>query len=263
MTRLALPPFRPVTQRSDLPAHDTQFLPDGANLVISPELDKLLTLAPAQLARRRLVLIDGEGGCGKTTAVSALAAASSVPVVRAVVTPGATGVKVMEAVHTALTGNDAGLSQRQYENVLKRLLTTEPRVLFIDEAQNAGLPVLQTLRLLLEGAGAQFAFVLAGYKVQEHVRKESQLRGWVGHVAMFAPLTPQSTLVPTLTALHPAFDGVSPHLLMEVDRVYCRGRLREWAVVLETCLDLQPSGPLTRGLFIDSLDAITHTRFAL
>lgn len=263
MTRLALPPFRAIHTRTDLPAHDTQFLPDGASLVISPELDKLLTLAPAQLARRRIVLIDGEGGCGKTTALSALAAASPVPVVRAVVTPGATGVKVMEAIHTALTGNDAGLSQRQYENTLKRLLATEPRLLFIDEAQNAGLPVLQTLRLMLEGPGAQFAFVLAGYKVHEHVRKESQLRGWVGHVATFAPLTPQATLVPTLAALHPWFVGVSPHLLVEVDRVYCRGRLREWAVLLETCMDLQPSGPLTRGLFVDALDAVTHTCFAL
>jgi hypothetical protein len=263
MSRLTLPPFRPITRRTDLPAHDTQFLPDGANLVISSELDRLLTLAPSQLGRRRIVLIDGEGGCGKTTALSALAAASSVPVVRAVVTPGATGVKVMEAVHTALTGIDAGLSQRQYENTLKKLLTTEPRLLFIDEAQNAGLPVLQTLRLMLEGVGAQFAFVLSGYKVHEHVRKESQLRGWIGHVATFAPLTPQGTLIPTLTQLHPAFTGVSPHLLVEVDRVYCRGRLREWAVVLETCMDLDPAGQLTKALFTDALDLITHTRYAL
>lgn len=263
MTRLALPPFRRITQRSDLPAHDTQFLPSGASLVISDELDKLLTLAPAPLARRRIVLVDGEGGCGKTTALSALAAASPVPVVRAVVTPGATGVKVMEAIHTALTGNSGGLSQRQYENALKRQLTSEPRLLFIDEAQNAGLPVLQTLRLMLEERGAQFAFVLAGYKVHEHVRKENQLRGWLGHVASFMPLTPQATLIPTLSKLHPWFTGVSPHLLVEVDRVYCRGRLREWAVVLETCMDLQPSGPLSRELFIDALDALTHTRFAL
>ena len=78
MPRLTLPPFHPISTRADLPAHATEFLPEGAELVMTPELGELLTLARTPLRNRRLVIVDGQPGCGKSTALAVLAAASPI-----------------------------------------------------------------------------------------------------------------------------------------------------------------------------------------
>jgi len=263
MPLLPMPAFRPIRTRADLPPHATQYLPTGAQLVRSAPFELLLAASPEVLSRRRLVLVDGRAGCGKTTALAALAAAASIPVARATITPPATGVKVLEAIHTSLTGHPAGLSQRRYENMLRDTLGREPRLLLIDEAQNAGLPVLRTLRLMLEATNAQFALVLAGYGIAAHIQQEEMLRSWVGLTVTFDALDPTGDLLPTLRDLHPQLAATPDPLLLEVNRVHCRGRLRDWVVVLETALSFAPQGPFTRAVFADAIHTIAGTRPAL
>jgi hypothetical protein len=259
MPRLDLPEFRPITSRNDLPPHDTEFLPDGAQLLLPDALRRLLVLAPMTLRNRRLVLIDGKAGCGKSTALAALAAASPVRTAKVAIRNNWNSRRLVGAIHEAVTGDASDRSQSWYEDHLLVALSREPTLLLLDEAQNASLPVLRDLRLMLESPGARFAMVLSGYGIGDHIRKESMLLTWRGHVANFSPLD-HVTLLPTLRQLHPALAATSDRLLVEADRIHCRGLLREWAVLLETLLAFAPHGPFTSATITDAIDAVSGQR---
>jgi hypothetical protein len=279
MPRLHLPPFHPVHTRGDLPAHATEFLPHGAELVITPELTELLAGAPVALRNRRLVIVDGQPGCGKSTALAVLAAAS--PIRTAVFTVPTNrsghGRQFMERAHSAVAGRPVrNLSQREHENALAELLAEEPMLLFIDEAQNAPLEVLRNLRTLLEAPGAQFAVALFGTGVRANIAREPMLHTWRGftksleplltpHQLMTAPagraadLARRAQLLPTLAALHPRLAATAPQLLVEANRVHAHGLLRQWALLLEWLLDLEPgTGPFTRDALIAAITAIDN-----
>jgi hypothetical protein len=279
MPRLTLPPFHPVHRRTDLPAHATEFLPDGAALVITPELVELLAGAPVALGNRRLVVVDGQPGCGKSTAQAVLAAAS--PIRTAVFTvptnKSGHGRQFMERAHSAVAGRPVrNLSQREHENTLAGLLAEEPMLLLIDEAQNAPLEVLRNLRTLLEAPGAQFAVALFGTGVLATIAREPMLHTWRGFTKTLGPLltphqllsTPatkrdqvarRAQLLPTLAALHPRLAQTKPELLIEANRVHAHGLLRNWAVLLEWLLALHPGGdPFTREDLIAAVTAIDN-----
>ncbi|SOC47218.1 AAA domain-containing protein [Blastococcus aggregatus] len=279
MPRLHLPPFHPVTTRGDLPAHATEFLPDGADIVFTPELVELLAGAPVALRNRRLVVVDGQPGCGKSTALAVLAAAS--PIRTAVFTVPTNrsghGRQFMERAHSAVAGRPVrNLSQREHENALGELLAEEPMLLFIDEAQNAPLEVLRNLRTLLEAPGAQFAVALFGTGVRANIAREPMLHTWRGftkcleplltpHQVMTAPagraadLARRSQLLPTLAGLHPRLATTPARLLIEANRVHAHGLLRQWTLLLEWLLDLHPgAGPFTREDLIAAITAIDN-----
>ncbi|MGZ4501972.1 MAG: ATP-binding protein, partial [Nocardioidaceae bacterium] len=231
------------------------------------------------LRNRRLVIVDGQPGCGKSTAQAVLAAAS--PIRTAVFSVPSSksghGRQFMERAHAAVVGGTVGnLSQREHENKLAGLLTGEPMLLLIDEAQNAPLEVLRNLRSLLELPGAQFAVALFGTDVSTNIRREPMLHSWRGLTLSFGPmLTPtqiqaaprqqlphlarRAQLLPTLYALHPRLAATRPELLVDINRAHAHGLLRAWAILLEQLLDMRPGeGPFDRDDFIDAITVIDN-----
>ena len=86
---------------------DTDVLPSGTKLVMTPALDALLTLAPVTFEAGRIVGIDGPAGCGKTTAVTALVERLGKPAVSVSLDPRSTDKNVVALFHEAVLGQPA------------------------------------------------------------------------------------------------------------------------------------------------------------
>ena len=277
MTRLALPPFTTVTNRNDLTEHDTEFMPDGAALVLTPELVEMQQIAPGVLRRRRIIVIDGAPGCGKSIAKAILA--RGCPVRTATFTMPdrdmiSRGTTFMAAAHEAVAGRPVPkLTQGQHENELRHLLTLEPLVLIVDEAQNASTQVLKNLRTMTERPNTKFALALFGHGVLDIIRREQMLWTWRGYVREFRPLvTPHelatapasqqeqlsrcAALLPFLAALHPRLAKTSTGLLVETNRVYAHGLMRQWMTLLEFLLDIPGDAGFTRQELIDGISLL-------
>lgn len=277
--RLNVPPFTPIAHRDDLPAHATAFLPAGANLVITPELERLLNAARTVMSNRRLISMPGAPGCGKSTAQAVLAAACSIKTTTCVVptVKHNRGLAFYAALHSALIGTEALGTQREHENAVHRILSEEPRVLLIDEAQNADFDVLCNLRLLLERPNMHFTVVLSGTGITELLEKYPMLLTWRQLTIDFQRLvTPMrlrtarggqahdlaraSQLIPTLHGLHHRLARTDETLLVETDRVHCHGLIRSWIALLENLLSFSPDSDegFSRTELIDAIVMVTN-----
>jgi hypothetical protein len=260
MPRLVLGPFtKPPLTRDALPAAATRFLPIGANLVETDPLRMLFLAAPSTLEDRRIVLVDGAPGGGKSTALAVLAAGFTAPMIKVVVYPQTTGMRFMEAVSEAITGTRTKATQRDHEDHLRRLLAETPRILAIDEVQNATINVLRSLRLIMEEPDAKFALVLCGSGVVTSVQRDPMISSWVGLTVKFDRIGTDD-LRHQLDQLHPGFAAVPLSVLDAADAAYAHGGMRNWIVLLEKLLHHAKGKPFTRQMFSDALTTMTNVR---
>ena len=208
-------------------------LTEGSVLTRPEPLELLLIAAPIAMANGRIICVDGQPGCGKTVSLDVFANNLTRPVVTLSLSGNLTDKQVIEHVYEAIQGGSTlRLSRDNMVSSLRQRLVGSELVLMVDEAQKASLKGLDLVRTLHDDPRTSFGLILSGVNMGRLLAKEEELESRVGLLVPFVRLTGDE-LVPTVTAAYPLLASLEGWLLRETDRLYCHGRLREWAEVYE------------------------------
>ena len=162
-----------------------------------------------------------------------------------------TMLRVAAELVTALTGSPAPTSRSRFHliNQLVGLLAGTPRLVVIDEAQRLNSECIELLRHLHDHSDTRFALLyVGGDGCWEVLSREPMLRSRVFRRLPFKPLTRDK--VPALMrGYHPVYTDADEALLADVDVVYGKGTLRDWAVFTHT------AAALCREAGLSTLDA--------
>lgn len=222
---------------------DPHVLGNGTRLVTTEPLDVLLAMAPVVFDAGYIVALDGPAGCGKTTALTALVGSIDTPVHSVSLDPRTGDKDVVKQLHGAVIGRPIGRKVLRTDMLaeLRQVLAGQPRVIIVDEAQNARIAALEMIRILHMDPTAAWHLVLSGAGLDKHLTAEKMLKSRVMHWARFEPLTADQ-LPGVLAQLHPLLASFDPDLLVAADRVACRGVLREWVKLLIALQTLTSAG---------------------
>lgn len=238
---------------------DPNVLRNGTSLVRTEVLGILLDMTPIVFPAGGIVALDGPAGCGKTTALTALATSLDTPVTSVSLDPRSTDKDVIKLLHSAVSGRPASAKLLRTDMLaeLRVSLAGAERVIIVDEAQNAGIAALEMIRTLHMDPTASWNLVLSGADLDKRLTAERMLRSRVMHWARFAPLASEA-LHAVLAGLHPLLAQLDPDLVAAADRAACHGVLREWVkvlVVLQALADR--GGTVGRVLLQQALQATT------
>ncbi len=233
------------------PNFRARFMPDGSNLVVTPEMRRLIAATPAALDRGTAAVVSGPYGCGKSTLLQALAAVSDVNTVLVEI-PEAVGATraQWEVLTTAITGSATGTARKLQKDALDYLVVT-PTLLIVDEAQFLSLEALRQLRWLWTRNIPRFAIVLAGSNLNEHLGKDESLSTRINQRIL---LREHSTelMLKRLCESDPDFAATDPELLRVIDDAYGHGIFRHYAELkLKAAREFNHHGPLTRQVVDD------------
>jgi hypothetical protein len=120
---------------------------------------------------------------------------------------------------------------------LASLLQT-PRLLVIDEAQRLNTECIDHLRSIHDRVETRFAIALAGGDgCWETLSKEPMLQSRIWRRTPFTPLEEDevTALIPTF---HPIYENAPRELLLQIDRTFAHGLLRDWAGITKTLIGL-------------------------
>ncbi|GAA4609704.1 DNA transposition AAA+ family ATPase [Actinoplanes octamycinicus] len=144
-----------------------------------------------------------------------------------------------ELVH-ALTGSEPAASRSRFRliNHLIGLLASTPRLIVIDEAQRLNGECIELLRHLHDHQDTRFALLyVGGDGCWEVLSREPMLRSRVFRRLPFKRL--DRAQVPALIrSYHPIYAAADDALLADIDAVYGKGTLRDWAVFTHTAAGL-------------------------
>jgi RecA/RadA recombinase len=241
-------------QLADQLKHNTHLLSTNA-------LSLLKAGAAMAVENGTIIAVDGPPGCGKTTAIAALADQwDAGPVHFAKIFPTATDKTVLASVFQAVTGlaSPPKMNQKAFQDELRVLLAGTGRLVMLDEAQNAGRDALEMLRILHEDPVSRWGLVLAGVDLRSHISARNRaLISRVGLIAPCAKLTWEET-PGKLADLHPLYAAMPTDLIDRAHQLDARGELRRWRILLGWLLMLTEDGtkPVTRDILDSALTAM-------
>jgi hypothetical protein len=236
---------------------DPMVLGSGTSLVITPTVEMLLTMAPVTFDAGYIVALDGPAGCGKTTALTALVTQTDLPVSSVSLDPRSSDKDVIRQLHSAVIGVPVPKNALRTELLgdLRERLAARPRLIIVDEAQNAGITALEMIRTLHMDPTSDWQLVISGAELDKRLTSEKMLKSRVMHWSRFSPLQ-QKELIPVLNGIHPLFQRFDPDLLLVADHSSCHGVLREWVKVLTTMHQLESRKvPVGRTMLEQALTA--------
>lgn len=191
-------------------------------------------------AYRSLGVIHGPAGLGKTFAVEEAAgdldgeweliwlAFASRPTMRL----------IASELFTAISGVHQERDRFKLTRLLKEELSTRPRLIVIDEAQNLNRECIEFVRHLGEDHRRRSATLLVGGDgCWDVLSREPMLRSRVFRRVVFAPLAP-AQVIEVVRLYHPLYYDAEGELISFVDDYCGHGNLRNWASFTLTALDL-------------------------
>jgi DNA transposition AAA+ family ATPase len=245
------------------PQFRTRYMPAGSNLVVTPEMRRLITATPTALERCTATVVSGPYGSGKSTLLQALAAVSDVSTVVAEIPESAGATRAQwEVLTTAMTGSASGTARKLQKDALDYLVAT-PTLLIVDEAQHLSHAALRQLRWLWTRNIPKFAIVLAGSKLNEHLAKDESLATRVNQRILLRKHSSE-LMLKRLRDSHPDLAATDPDLLRAIDDAYGHGVFRNYAeLMLKAARDFNHHGPLTRQVAEDIIFDRTGKALAL
>lgn len=174
--------------------------------------------------RHAISLFFGEPGVGKTTAAQAIAdsfAEGEGGVVKLTTAPNPR--MLANAILERLTGVFHDETRWQAARTLTLELRERPRMVIVDEAQNAGLDCIEWLRSLHEEVPGRLTLLfVGGPQVRARVMRSPQLTRRIFQPTAFRAL-PAATVLATIRSFHPIYEEAAEELILDVDRRHCHG----------------------------------------
>ncbi len=191
-------------------------------------------------------VIHGPAGTGKTFAWRTAAAEVDVPLCAVQFPSRPSMLRVAQVLLRELTGAIPRGSRFVLSDMLMDLLSEQPRLVLIDEAQWLNKECIEYLRHLHDDPDSRFALLLVGGDgCWQVLSREPMLRSRLYHRVAFSPLTPAAVLR-VIPRFHPVYRDVDPELLALIDERFAHGFFREW--VTFTHAALRTCGQLDQGL---------------
>jgi DNA transposition AAA+ family ATPase len=185
--------------------------------------------------------VHGEAGTGKTFAVEdALASSTEIetcwlsfpsrPTMRLVTTT------LLAALSRSATSHDRNRFEATAEIV--DILSHEPRVIVVDEAQRLNRECIEFLRHVHDYPTTRFALVLVGGDgCWEVLSREPMLRSRIYRRVVFRPLGRRQVLA-MVRQYHPLYRNISDELVHFIDDNFAHGNFRSWAAFTRSAQDL-------------------------
>jgi len=195
-------------------------------------------VARRAIADGEIAAFTGRAGLGKSFAVDHAVRGSGSPWIWIQIGPAPRPKEVTARLLKDIFGSFQAGTLYELTDLLVAELTTEPRIVVLDDAQNLDKDGLDQVRLLHDLAASAFPlFLVGGEGCADRLASDPQLADRVGGWVKFNPL-PSDKLIPLLAEYHPFYEASDPELLGKVDEVYAKGVLRRWARLLKTALPL-------------------------
>ena len=212
---------------------------DGANVVNTP--DFALALENMRYVRRRhaISLFFGDPGVGKTTAAQAIADSFGDGEGCVVKLTHAPNPRMLaNAILERLTGVFHDETRWEAARTLTLELRERPRMVIVDEAQNAGLDCIEWLRWLHEEVPGRLTLLfVGGPQVRARVMRSPQLTRRIFQPTAFRAL-PATAVLATIRSFHPMYEDASEELILDVDRRHCHGNFGHWAQLSVTAHEM-------------------------
>ncbi|MFF3275893.1 AAA family ATPase [Streptomyces chrestomyceticus] len=200
----------------------------GARLVATSATRLTLRHLKFALAARAMMCVHGGVGLGKTVAVRTnLRDLAPDATVHLQLRPQAP----LGELHTTLAQKLGLPPDADPTTALPQALATQPRILFLDEAQGLTNQALEYVRYLWDAESTQLAVVfVGGENCHRRLRSRAALASRIGAWQQYRPLTPDEVLT-HMPTYHAVWKDVSTTDLLWLDDVCCHGNFRHWAKV--------------------------------
>lgn len=239
----------------------------GSSFVKTASYNETLIKSTEMLHRYGTVLVTGQPGVGKTQTcrrvMGELSAEYQMPSVWVQLGSKPTAKEVVCQLMLAL-----GMRPRRSEPTwvltieLGDLLASEPRTVWIDEAQYLRTEAFTTVRTIHDRTDATWMLGLVGSgQMGKRLNADQpELLSRVGRRVHMARIDDQRTLIETLSAWHPLLAGVDHARLARMNRIGPKGNFRSWESLLETLVRLAENhGGLTEQVEAVSLAQCGYT----
>jgi len=211
--------------------HGAQTIGTGPFLATQQAIESLV-------ARKAMGAFVGNAGLGKTFAVqTARETLSDVESCRIVIPHQATMRKVAITLLRALTGEEHTGERFRLADDLIRILSERPRLVVVDEAQNANHGCIEFLRHIHDDPDTRFALALTGgHRCWDVLKQYPMLRNRIYRRVEFEPMD-LPTVLQVIPNFHPIYAGSEPQVLGRIDMDFARGTFRDWAAFTVDALD--------------------------
>lgn len=180
--------------------------------------------------RRAMGAFVGDAGLGKTFAVeTARTTMGEIESCRIIIPRRATMRRISVLMLRALTGEEHTAERFRLTDDLVRILAECPRLIVVDEAQNANVECIELLRHIHDEPETQFALALTGgHRCWEVLRQYPMLRNRIYRRVEFAPMD-LVTVLEVMPRFHPIYAQADPQVLGRIDSEAAHGTFRDWA----------------------------------
>jgi len=211
-----------------------------ARLVRTPAFDDLAAAADFVVPRSEILVIEGDGGVGKTVLTDEFASRQTLPVSIVELPPRQSSRDMVRWIHAAVSAdNDSDeLTERDIQDDLTRILSA-PRIVIIRNAHRFSIEAAGQVEWLHSHRATSFSLIIEGGKgTVTAVEREALLRGRIASTIKVQPLQGRH-LLDALQNMHEMFLGADSDLLIEIDTRVCHGVLRHWSRFLQVAVHLR------------------------
>ena len=211
---------------------------DEAKLVRTPALSRIEAAAALVVPHHEILVVHGEHGTGKNTAVDTYLAGQPHPVIDLELQPRQSSKDIVRWLHDRVVAADV-LPERDLQDDLVEALAAEQRIVVVRHAHRLSAEAAGQLQWLHARPGHAWSlFLIGGPRTGAAISRDPLLRGAVTATVEVKPLKGDE-LLGVLQSMHPLFLGAGVELLTEIDSRVCHGLLRNWARFLQHAIHLR------------------------
>ncbi|MEU8252246.1 ATP-binding protein [Nonomuraea sp. NPDC048916] len=146
----------------------------------------------------------------------------------------------LDIIAAALTGHEPPENENRFKLTarLVKILTGPERLIVIDEAQRLNGKCIEVLRHLHDSDLTCFALLLVGGDgCWEVLSRSPMLKSRIVRRLPFQNLSAEA-IIKLISGYHPIYEGIEPEILLEINKRYGEGNLRNWATFTLTAAQL-------------------------
>lgn len=186
------------------------------------------------LEAQAMGVIHGDAGLGKSFAVDFAVRRTNTEYCWVEFPPRSTMKQITETLLSALTGLEHRGERLKLSRDLLGVLSEEPRLVVVDEAQRLNAECVEYLRYLHDDPATSFALVLVGGNgCWEVLSRHPMLEARVFRRVAFQPMKPEHVLK-AIPNYHGIYADADRELLLRVDELFAHGNFRRWASFTKT-----------------------------
>lgn len=211
---------------------------EEVRLVPTPAVKKIHEAAEFVVPLHEVLVVHGENGTGKSTAVQSYLDRQPLPVTWLDMQPRQSARDLLRRLHGQVI-NPEILAERDLQDDLIEALREQERIVVIRHAHRLTGEAAGMLQWLHARPGHSWSMVMVGGpSTGKAIARDAELRDAVASTVEVKPLTGMD-LMAALQSMHPMLLGAGPDLLTEIDRRVCHGLLGHWARFLQCAFHLR------------------------